>query len=568
MKKQKIPKVYSYVRISTSKQKDGDGIRRQTEDIDYKGIAKKLGLPLDTDLDLIDKGLSGFSGAHRIKGALGLFEKAIEEGKIAKGSVLVIEMLDRLTRQVLLEAVHLMTGILLKGVGIYTAVDEKFYTQDSFDFGQLVLSANILQTGHEESLKKKVRGKANWKAKRNEARRGGNKLTAICPMWLEPVKNEKGETSEFKIKNDIAAQVQMIFKLKLEGLGNKRIANMLEGNWAESTIQRYTHDRRVLGEFQPYTKNHDEREAVGEPIKDIYYPRIVEDELFYAVQNKMKEWQERQGYKVGRNGRNGKHSNIFVKIVKCGECGGAMHYDNKGDTSKGGKFLRCYNAKRSFKDEDGNRVCEARGIRYEEFFQIFFKYIDEVDVNELTRNNEDIEIQLDEIELQLLANKYRLREFDEYEANLVDTIASTGSPDVRKKLEEKLESMIQDHKECQLKIETLTTTASKLQREEKTIKETRENLLIARDYLDSAETEEELISKRIKLHQLVCELINEIKIYPLNERYKRNEIHEEDAYIQVHMESRYINRFRVVFNTHEKHIANVYLKRFREKIED
>ncbi len=89
--------VYSYTRFSQPDQKEGDSQERQ----DDKALAwaKRHGHVLDTKLKLRDKGRSAFHGHHRTKGYLGLFLKAVESGKVPKGSILLVENIDRLGRE-------------------------------------------------------------------------------------------------------------------------------------------------------------------------------------------------------------------------------------------------------------------------------------------------------------------------------------------------------------------------------------------------------------------------------------------------------------------------------------
>lgn len=566
------PKAYSYVRFSKASQKHGDSERRQTEDVNPEAIAKKLGLTLDNELKLIDRGFSGFTGEHRAKGALGEFEKLIELGEIASGSVLIIEELDRLTREAILEAVHLMTGILLKGVGIYTGMDEQYYTKDSFDFGLLVLSANKLQTGHEESLKKSKRLGARWENKRNMASDGGLKLTSISPYWLKETRNKKGKVEDFEVIEERALAVKKIFELKAQGFGNKRIAQYLNddysiwqppkskrnktGGWAESTIQRYISDVRVLGSFQTHKRVKGKRMPIGEPIKD-YYPRIISNELYYAVQNQIQCWHEKQGHSGGRTG---KATNIFSHITKCGICGGSMHYVDKG--SKGGQYLRCDTSRRGLKDESGTRICSAKAVTYESFFTAFFKYVDELDIHSLLPDPHETQTALDQNLEKIEANQQLIKEATLQEANLIDTIAMTDSKEVRKVLDKKLASIIQKREEIEWENKTLSWEQVALRREAKELRETVSDALSAREYLTSPKSESGKIEARIKLRGLVRKLITKLEIYPLTEKYRRMEELEEETGIYLHMESRYIQKFRVHFNTNEPHKAIIALKRY------
>jgi len=91
-------KAYSYIRFSTPEQIKGDSLRRQldgsrqwAEDNDYE---------LDTSMR--DLGISAYSGANRTEGALKKFIDLIQQGQINEGSVLILESLDRLSREVIL----------------------------------------------------------------------------------------------------------------------------------------------------------------------------------------------------------------------------------------------------------------------------------------------------------------------------------------------------------------------------------------------------------------------------------------------------------------------------------
>ena len=88
---------YSYVRFSTGDQKQGDSLRRQVQL--SQNYAEKHGLVLDTTLNMHDLGLSAYKGEHTKKGALGHFLKLVKKGQIEKGSTLIVESLDRLSRE-------------------------------------------------------------------------------------------------------------------------------------------------------------------------------------------------------------------------------------------------------------------------------------------------------------------------------------------------------------------------------------------------------------------------------------------------------------------------------------
>ena len=57
------------------------------------------GIGLDETLTFTDAGVSGHKGKNHQTGSLSLFLKACEQGRIARGSYLIVENLDRLSHE-------------------------------------------------------------------------------------------------------------------------------------------------------------------------------------------------------------------------------------------------------------------------------------------------------------------------------------------------------------------------------------------------------------------------------------------------------------------------------------
>src|SRR5947209_4717349 len=85
-----------YSRFSGKKQEAGDSQRRQ--DALAEQAAKEEGVALDTSLCLQDKGISAFRGANWTRGDLGKFLDLVDAGIIPRGSILIIEQVNRLSR--------------------------------------------------------------------------------------------------------------------------------------------------------------------------------------------------------------------------------------------------------------------------------------------------------------------------------------------------------------------------------------------------------------------------------------------------------------------------------------
>src|SRR6516225_3469256 len=112
---------YSYLRFSDERQSEGDSTRRQRNWAD--SIIKAEGWTLDTSLGVLDdQGRSGFRGKNKARGGkLGLFLQAIREGRVPLGSMLIVEDVDRLSREHPFKALDTIREILDAGVDIRTS---------------------------------------------------------------------------------------------------------------------------------------------------------------------------------------------------------------------------------------------------------------------------------------------------------------------------------------------------------------------------------------------------------------------------------------------------------------
>jgi DNA invertase Pin-like site-specific DNA recombinase len=102
--------------MSTHKQLSGDSLRRQLEK--SRAFATEHGLVLDESLS--DIGVSAWKGKNARSGALGMFLQMVENGVIAEGSYLLIESLDRLSREAVPDALTLFMAIINSGIVIAT----------------------------------------------------------------------------------------------------------------------------------------------------------------------------------------------------------------------------------------------------------------------------------------------------------------------------------------------------------------------------------------------------------------------------------------------------------------
>ena len=143
---------------------------------------KDNNLVLDDKLNLRDLGVSAYSGANIEKGALGEFIRAIKEGIVEKGSYLLVESLDRISRKNVHEALRQFLNILDCGVTVVTLADGMKYEPNKIKTEELIISIFIMSRAHEESATKSKRLNSAWTQKRINS--PNKKLTSICPAWM------------------------------------------------------------------------------------------------------------------------------------------------------------------------------------------------------------------------------------------------------------------------------------------------------------------------------------------------------------------------------------------------
>jgi hypothetical protein len=181
------------------------------------------------------------------------------------------------------------------------------------------------------------------------------KKLSACPSWL----TLSDDRSSFIFMPDRADLVRKIFELSLSGLGCYTIAKQLNdkrvppfgpsGRWDQSTIHNMLVSRATIGEHQPKQYRNGREDPVGDPIPN-YYPAVIDEELFQAVQVA-----RQKNSKFGR-GRKGKYiTNLFPNLITCVYCGGPVKfYSNGSDKSllcvKVFKKLGCFRMAWSCRD--------------------------------------------------------------------------------------------------------------------------------------------------------------------------------------------------------------------------
>jgi DNA invertase Pin-like site-specific DNA recombinase len=321
---------YSYVRFSSPEQAKGDSLRRQTELA--AAYCKRRGWRLDDTLTLRDLGVSSFRGENALVGNLGEFLKAVARKTIRPGSVLIVESIDRISRQGIDEGYDVIKRILKAGVVLVTLAPEREFGVEavkSLSKGALEIML-ILERAAEESEMKAHRSREAWADKRKAAAEKGGIITRRLPAWVAD------RNGRLELIPDKAQAVRRIFDLAIAGYGTLRIVKRLQedgvpplsggDHWSRSYVALILRDRRAAGEFRPRDRN---RKVAGEAIAD-YYPAVVSRDEFDLARDGVVHDRRRPG-------RVGACVNLFAGLLRDARDGGAYYAvsrPNKGFPSR------------------------------------------------------------------------------------------------------------------------------------------------------------------------------------------------------------------------------------------
>tara|TARA_Y100001956_G_scaffold81601_1_gene99639 strand:+ start:166 stop:1773 length:1608 start_codon:yes stop_codon:yes gene_type:complete len=418
---------YSYIRFSSKKQELGDSYRRQTE-LAVKWC-KDNGHQL-SDVRYEDLGVSGWTGANQLEDSgLSKFKIACESGAIEKGSILIVESLDRLSRANIETAITQLVE-LVQYVDIVTIEDGTIYRK-GMDASHFIIASIHMERAHKESQLKSERVKAAWQAKRDNPENAIK--TKTCPFWLSVSDDKKSY-----IPNEKVIILQRIFNLRIKGIGAYKISKLLndEGitsptgkTWNAVTISNTLRNRAVLGEYRPNYINNKIKTPTGLIISN-HYPSIIDKDLFDRVQVVIDK--SAIAMKNTKGGSTTSHKNILKGIGKCNCCGSELVMI-KG---AGIPYIRCRESRKG-------SGCPSKNISLKVFYRFLHEHLLDPSLyaHRWSVNNEQlakIDLELDKIETEKEKIIIQLKQVSESMGIDIDTLIN-GSKPLHELKERKLE---------------------------------------------------------------------------------------------------------------------------------
>lgn len=365
-------KYHLYQRVSKQIQaEEGQGIQRQEQACEHwisdynKRLLSEGKSAYSKGLIYEDRGKSAYTAANFKRGELGALINDIENGKIEKGDLIVIELIDRFSRANVDFVRSQFQRVLDAGVKIaitkWNLVFEENMESVSSVTGRILLEIGMY-LAYQESSQKSARIKASRKLLEDS----GRKSIAKPPFWLA----RNLDLKSYTIIEENAEIIRKIFDLRLNfNYGPQKIIKSL----GDVDIYRYSFDEN--GNLIKTTKNSPLSESsinayirntnvIGKLDGKDYYPRIIDDRTFYAVQKRTRE---------NTGGVGEIFRNVFVGVGKCGclirkenengcgslaKCGYIMAFSSrKVKNPTKGMYLKCNRKRKSTK-------CDSENINY------------------------------------------------------------------------------------------------------------------------------------------------------------------------------------------------------------
>ena len=538
---------YIYARFSTAEQSKGTSLERQLTQ-GRKWVEENSWL-YSADREIRDEGRSAFHGANRDEGAaLFDFEMKARHGHFQNGTVLVVENIDRLSRQGAKAAAQLIW--MLNDCGVTVSVwstkttFEPGSASELMDLFKLVLEAD---RSYQESKHKSDRVKAAWDLKIQAAIKGDRKaMTKILPAWLE----REDKTHAMKIIPHRAKVVNEIYDWYSEGRGLPWIVQQLnsrgEPSWAYGKKDRgqgwntaYLHklltNRALLGEFEPMRRSHS---AVHEFSKGIiipdFYPPIISPDKFNRIQA-LRQQRQRWGGPATKQ-----MANLFSGMVNCVKCGSVMYHQSQQKAGRktnhkskldgrtleylsktNRSYLRCNSNRR------GHACSNNKTIRYEVLEKSILDAMFDLAMKDAAFKPSDAQQAL----ADQIAERQRLIDIKRHQIEtLTENLMTVFSKSIAQKIAE-IEAEVEQDETALVELRREAEVARGSTKPEEALT----TLLDMRGALTSEEEDERYIA-RAQTHQSLKQLIEQMVCDTLGETHIT--LRNSDTYIHINAEGR------------------------------
>ena len=296
-----------------------------------------------------DEGVSAFKvkgderlAANMHKGNLGAFLAKAKAGEVKPGSVLIIEKLDRFSRNYFDIVFPVWLNLLQSGIEIYSCVSRVHYTLTSIRANPALAGMALLEMSaaneYSATLSYRVR-RAHGLRLAAAAKGGIYAMGSWAPAWVKFI-GKKGEPGVYEF-NEHADTVRRVVREYLDGqsmysisrgLVRDKVKSLKKGTWTQGTVGHLLHSPALGGDAL----------VKGTKLAG-YFPAVISKADHQRLLGKLAEHSGRKG--GDRAGQ--RIVNLFRNRVKCAHCGKTIATCNS-------QFYIC-------KNRTGGGDCEAKG---------------------------------------------------------------------------------------------------------------------------------------------------------------------------------------------------------------
>lgn len=528
-------KAYSYTRFSTPEQRYGESYARQRR-LAEEWVAAN-GYQLIDHIDgfqLRDEGKSGFHGEHLAEGgALGEFLRLVRAGEIEPGSALVVESLDRLSREGAMAFLPDFLSIINGGVTIVTLLGSgaRVYEKGKVDDLDLIISILELSRAHEESATKSFRSWKNHCAKRDAVRAGAEKGLHLvgdgaAPLWIRILKDGKKGPWPCELIPERVEIIKQMIDMYLDGNGEELIAKKLNTlgidtwpsgekrkakQWTKERIFQILRNRQLIGEHQVYFFPHldqpgenkhklvsrkiADRVPDGPPITN-FFPAAVDEETWLLLTQEVKRRSK------GKPGRRGEVTSMFGGLARCGYCANAMIYVNKGLDNR---YLTCATHKNS-------RECIGHHVRYQPVEDAFLRWCREVNLGSLI-GRVDHRLLLGKLGKELAEAQSAIAKVNEEIDGLERQARFLKSDEAAAKNAQAIDSAYAARKSFEERMSRTEAEIADLESSDRTVADHLDALRDLQKRLEKAETPDERRALRLRLRSAIAAAVSRIDFF-------------------------------------------------------
>lgn len=371
--KVRIDHIYSWSRVSSTQQTDGEGLERQMRRT--REFAERHGIPIDQELCCTASASKGYHIQRgRDLGPLGVFLEAAERRLLKPYPALTVESFSRLCRLENLDALKLFEQIVNRDVALVTLTSQRIYTRLIVNRDPGILHTVLAELA---SARADAESKSDYSRYGYRKRRGAP--TRVCVGWLR-LKADRSGYEEILPEHEaillrIFLEVQYLSVDQVAARLNAECVPVFESwnhaklkrrRWHGSYITKIVRSRAVRGEVQTgsYGWEHYDEMIEGKRVEwrqfersltgefEQKYPVIVSitDELWLRANAAL------DARKTGRGPKGEDFANLLQGIAKCAHCGASMKLISTAKQRRGrerrryhyyrcaaGKALACHN---------------------------------------------------------------------------------------------------------------------------------------------------------------------------------------------------------------------------------